>query len=490
MHAPTLLRTPLLNDGVNDAVTKAATPSKSDSLATEQLIVLGALAAAAAGQGGYYLGPRILITVALLAAGALHCRRHYFRLRSPFVIAAAALCCWAVVSAALARHPGAALPTLSVLASFIVVAMIVGAASTPQRIRMAQTAIAIGAVLALTGWVGVAFRVSRWASPESGLWRATTTVTYTNAAAAVMAALALVVLAMLVDRPSYAGRAAAMILIVGVGATLSRAGIIGLAIGYGIVLVLLGVRRVVGATVGSVVGAAIAAGALTRAMPVTHASRPLVALLGLVVGLAIALAPPLRSPRATNVVVAALAVAIVGAAIGVGLAIHRNPSAVTAGWNERVSAASPTRSEEAHAALALIRAHPVAGVGPGQASFIWTTPAHRMLVDSYAHDEYLQLTVEEGLVGAALLLLLLVAIAVSVERGRRAVAGRSDDSRWLWVGGAVALVYLAGHSGFDFLWHVPVVILVAALALGLCSPPPQDPVPPIPINQPTTTELP
>jgi hypothetical protein len=32
------------------------------------------------------------------------------------------------------------------------------------------------------------------------------------------------------------------------------------------------------------------------------------------------------------------------------------------------------------------------------------------------------------------------------------------------------LVAIAGHSAFDFLWHVPAVPMIAAIAVGLAAP--------------------
>ena len=475
MSAPTLFHPREMGtDGDSDIQS-----FKSESLTTAQFILLGGLAAAAAGQGGFYIGPRLMVTATLAAAGTLHFRRrggHVAYLRQPVILALGALAGWAVISAFLAGHPMASLSMVSVIASFGVVAVIVGEASRAQRRQLAKASIALGAAVAMSGWIGVAFRLTRWASPESGLWRAETTVTYTNAAAAVMAALALLAIAMLVGRSSVAGRVAAMVLILGVGATLSRAAIVGLALGYCVLLGLLGVRRVVGATAGIVVGAAIAAIALTFSMPVRSDNRAGLAILGLLVGAGVAMAPTLTGRRATGLAVAALALALCGAAIGLSRSPSSSGSAGPAGWNERISISSPSRGQETRAALALVRAHLLTGTGPGQATFLWSTPDRHLLVDSYAHDEYLQLAAEVGLIGVSLLLLLLVAITRRVLSGRSVIDDPVDSHCWMWAGGATSLVYLAVHSGFDFLWHVPVVVLVAAILLGLCSPPPLAPL--------------
>jgi O-antigen ligase len=96
--------------------------------------------------------------------------------------------------------------------------------------------------------------------------------------------------------------------------------------------------------------------------------------------------------------------------------------------------------------------------------------------DHYAHDEYLQFTADDGLVGAALLALLLVAVASRALAGRRSIGRGGGEDRWVWAGAVAGLVYLAGHSAFDFLWHVPAVVLVAGVLVGISWPPPPEEV--------------
>jgi len=108
-------------------------------------------------------------------------------------------------------------------------------------------------------------------------------------------------------------------------------------------------------------------------------------------------------------------------------------------------------------------AHPVAGVGPGQAVLSWREPGGGVLVAAYAHDEYLQALAELGAVGLLLVIALAVTVGHEVAIGDRPVGAAA---------GAVAgLVALALHSGLDFLWHVPAIPLVAAALVGVsCRP--------------------
>lgn len=93
-------------------------------------------------------------------------------------------------------------------------------------------------------------------------------------------------------------------------------------------------------------------------------------------------------------------------------------------------------------------------------------PDGTRLFSRYAHDEYLQVLTETGAIGAGLLLLLLAGIASAVARGRRWA-----PSRQLWAGTVAGLVAFALHSGADFLWHIPVIPLTAALLIGMSAAP-------------------
>ena len=130
--------------------------------------------------------------------------------------------------------------------------------------------------------------------------------------------------------------------------------------------------------------------------------------------------------------------------------------------HSRVALDSPDRGRATDAALDLVAAHPVTGVGPGRAWLYWTTPDGHGRVIRFVHNEYLQVLLELGAIGLGLLLCLLAAVAVTVKRGR--------TSRPLWAGAVAGLAALIVHSGFDFLWHLPVIVLTAGLLIGLAGP--------------------
>ena len=86
--------------------------------------------------------------------------------------------------------------------------------------------------------------------------------------------------------------------------------------------------------------------------------------------------------------------------------------------------------------------------------------------EAYAHNEYLQTIAEVGVPGLFLLLGGLGAVAFAIRRGRCVNATNAA------AGGVAALVVFAAHSSFDFLWHVPLIPIAAAVIVGSLLPQP------------------
>jgi len=137
----------------------------------------------------------------------------------------------------------------------------------------------------------------------------------------------------------------------------------------------------------------------------------------------------------------------------------------------RANLASPDRTGALHAALRLLAQHPLTGTGPGQAHLRWEGQGHGTQLFAYVHNEYLQVAAELGLVGLVLLAVLLVAIARLLWRAR--ATGRPGAT---WAGAAAAAAAFATHSGFDFVWHLPAIVLTVTLLVGAALPTP-DPAP-------------
>ncbi len=372
---------------------------------------------------------------------------------------AGVLAAWAVLSATVAGHAAAAGSTVALLGGIVVVLLVCRTTTTAQRDALVGAAVAVGVVAAVTGWVGVAWRVTPWALEDGGLWRAATVLTYANATAGLLVPLALVSMARTTCRSrSPVPVACTCLLLVGVGATLSRAGLLAFLTGTAVLAVLLGWRRVLSSVAAPVVGAAAALLGLAPSMPADLPARPALAAATLGAGLAIAVGLARGGMRRPS---------LAGPVVGLLILVAVLPSlpiskAISAIGSPRLTLASPDRTKETRAALDVVADRLITGAGPGQAVLVWAGPDGGVLQARYAHDEYLQMAAETGLVGLALVLVLLAAVGRAVWRGR---AGPAPPE--VWAGGMAGLVALGIHSAFDFLWHVPVIPLVGALLAGV-----------------------
>jgi O-antigen ligase len=111
-------------------------------------------------------------------------------------------------------------------------------------------------------------------------------------------------------------------------------------------------------------------------------------------------------------------------------------------------------------AMEIVADEPAFGVGPGM--FAQTSPTALANDEArWAHSVYLQVAAETGVVGAALLGLLLLWLFAALYRSRQ-------DIRLVVVGTA-AVTAFAVHAAIDYIAHFPAVVLIAALLAGLAS---------------------
>src|SRR6185369_9218372 len=143
-----------------------------------------------------------------------------------------------------AGDPIDGLAVAATLVGLVAPVAVLRTAPAAVRDRCAGALLAAGVAVAATAWLGVAWHAPRFVQlVEHRLWRGASTITYPNATAAVLAPLALLALGLLVrHRPAPARTAAAYLLLVGLGATLSRAGVIALAAGLVVLALAAGVR--------------------------------------------------------------------------------------------------------------------------------------------------------------------------------------------------------------------------------------------------------
>jgi hypothetical protein len=442
---------------------------------TTQLVgplLLVATTAGLLGQGAYY--PSVQRPVGLLIAAAALLGlvgRPLTRddLRMVPVVPALALAAWAVLDNALVGGAGVG-PAL-LLVGLVTVLLVCRRLRREDRELLLAGVIGVGLLVALIGWLGVAFQAGSWAFQAQGLWRASSTLTYPNATAAVLAPIGLVVLGRLAATPGSVPLAvAAAGLLAGLAATMSRAGALALVVGLVVLVGLRGFGATARAAVGPVAGALVALVCLLPSMPAADPPRPTLALVGLAAGLVLAgVTARLRPGPAYVLLGGVLAAGVIGLLAtggGVGGAVQTVAEA-------RANLASPDRTGALQAALRLVAQHPLTGTGPGQADLRWKGHDHGTQLFAYVHNEYLQVTAELGLVGLLLLAILLATMGRLLWRARP-----TGPSGATWAGVVAAAVAFAVHSGFDFVWHLPAIVLTVTLLVGTVLPSLDTPVAP------------
>jgi O-Antigen ligase len=464
--------------GTNEAAAPAIASGKADAspggalrrraTGAAGLLLLVAVAAGLLGQGAYYgsmqryVGLLVAVATVLALAGWPPTRSDAGLLP---VAPALALAAWTVLDAALLGVPGAGVGPALLLLGAVALLLVCRRLGPEDREVLLLGVVGIGLVVALAGWLGVAGHIDAWVWQDPHVWRASSTLSYPNATAAVLVPVALLVLARLAEAPrSLPLVLAATGLLAGLGATASRAGALALVIGLVVLAGLRGPRGTARATVGPCAGALLALVCLVPSMPVASQPRPALALVGLAAGLALAgtVARLGRWP--------ALALVLGGALMG-GLALIAttggadNAARVVA--QARINLASPDRGGALRAAVGVIAEHPLVGAGPGQADLQQRGQNGGTRFFGYAHNEYAQIAAELGLVGLVLLGALLLALARLLWRARA-----TGPAGATWAGVVAATAAFAVHSGFDFVWHLPAVLLAVLLLVGVVLPAP------------------
>jgi O-Antigen ligase len=442
----------------------------------EATLLVAAVAVGAAAQGGYYPAGRIAVLALVLLAALLRGRTVApadtsagpTRLSRWLLPAACApLALWALGRGWAAGATREGLAAAGTVASLALAAMLVSRADRRVRQRCADALCLVGTAVAVTAWAGVAWRYGPFVQlVEHRLWRGSSTITYPNATAALLAPLALLAIGLTGRRPAPARAAMGYLLLVGLAATLSRAGFLALAIGLLVLAAAGGVRAIAVRVAPPLLGAGVSLAALAPSVPAASAPHPATAVAGLLAGLLLATAPDLLTVLPAKPARRALGLATAGvlAAGVVGVLAVLRGTELRPILASRGTLASSGRTGAWHAAWVLVGEHPWVGTGIGLARFLWPDGTGNVQVARYAHDEYLQLLVDLGAIGAVALLGLLAALAVTAWRGRPA-ARRPG----LWAGALAAATALAVHSGFDFLWHLAVLPLLGGLLIGLAS---------------------
>jgi hypothetical protein len=454
----------------SDARTDGASKRWTTQLVGPLLLV--AATAGLLGQGAYYPSAQrpvglLIAVVSLLGLVGRPLTRDDLRMVP--VIPALALAAWAVLDGALIGGAGAGVGPALLLIGLVAVLLACRRLRGEDREFLLAGVIGIGLLVALIGWLGVAFRAGSWAFQAQELWRASSTLTYPNATAAVLASIGLVVLGRLVGTPGSVPLAvAAAGLLAGLAATMSRAGALALVVGLVVLAGLRGLGATARAAVGPAAGALVALVCLFPSMPAADPARPTLGLVGLAAGLALAGVTARLRPWPAYVLLGGVLAAGVIGLLATG---SRVGGAVQTVAEARANLASPDRTGALHAALRLVAQHPLTGTGPGHADLRWKEQGHGTQLFAYVHNEYLQVAAELGLVGLLLLAILLATMGRLLWRARP-----TDRSGATWAGVVAAAAAFAVHSGFDFVWHLPAIVLTVTLLVGTVVPAPDTPV--------------
>jgi O-antigen ligase len=163
----------------------------------------------------------------------------------------------------------------------------------------------------------------------------------------------------------------------------------------------------------------------------------------------------MRWPRRGVVVAAILALTVLMATVALGVSGGGEPGSITA----QVVDTSLTEVRLAlwHDALEIVADHPIMGVGWG--GFATTSPIARSDEDlRYAHNEFLQVTAESGILGG-----LLVGLIIAWGFARIYVGAGPDPMAVL---GAFALAAMVISASVDYVLRFPAVGLTTAVLVG------------------------
>jgi tetratricopeptide (TPR) repeat protein len=129
----------------------------------------------------------------------------------------------------------------------------------------------------------------------------------------------------------------------------------------------------------------------------------------------------------------------------------------------RLGNVSGTRYAIWKTAVKTFRAHPLDGTGAGTFEFDWNRSGGQESVRD-AHSLYLEGLAELGIVGGALLIALVAALALA-GFGRAGGAARSRDTAV--VAGVSAFVVVAAQAGVDWIWESTATWVLGLLAIAI-----------------------
>jgi O-antigen ligase len=405
-------------------------------------LAAGITAAAVLRRGAFYWPDHAVLPALLAVLAVLSVRRIAAPSRA-VVAALVGFAAWWMLAAVGWGTPALALPLLGGMVGFGAALLLGQALPESHRPTLHRALVAVAVGVAVIGLFGVLFRSYPLAMRHQELWRLAATLTYANAAGLLLAMCAPVVATAPLSPASR--RVALFLILTALVATLSRGPMVALAVALPFVP-----RPALRAAAWPALLAA-GAGALLLATADTAGFQASVAV-ALAVGVMIAARPPAAvfTPKSPIALASAAVLVALVAAAAFAPAVGRRAGGGAFG----------DRGESWPAAARQFKAHPIVGAGPEHQLVLPGTPGERgagiTRISRFAHNEYLQVASGAGIIGLALLALLLATIG-------RAVAGSDPASAAV----RAALVVLAVGAMFDFAWHLPALGITAGWIASL-----------------------
>jgi len=434
-------------------------PSAS-SIPAGTIVILGALCFGAFRQGAYHEW-QLQVFVAVVGLGAVMLAFvSHARAKVPAAaLFVAPLFASSALSTYLSLDRSDARSTF-LLIGLTAIALVAGWSVPRDAFATAQTAlIGIACLVAFTAIWGVAAHSTPWGRVTEGVWRGSSSLTYSNAAAGLLGPAIALTFSRAAIRESRGDAIAAVLLAVGFASTQSRGGALAFLLVTPVILFRLGWRRSFTTGVPVAVGVAIGTPLLIMRSPTTAEPTPILvsALVLLGVGVTGALWPQReRLARPLPVAIAACAGLILAAATPLrdaALSRFTLRSGTTAG-GEDAAVLFGDRAKEWAVAMDRISERPLVGHGPGVVDLSWVENG-RGFRAYYVHNEFLELAVTNGVIGV-------LALCIAYLAFRRHYEVAEETRPLLWA----MSIYLL-HSAFDFLWHLPALPVFFALLAGL-----------------------
>ena len=155
-------------------------------------VLAGLMVAATFRQGAFYPADAALVLVVSLVVGVGLLFSRPDRRAVAVAVAVGALALWWLIRALAQDRVGSFLPLGASMVAFASAFLATRRLRSEYRVLATQLVVAVGAVSAAAGLVATAARWFPLAMPAQNLWRLSTTLTYSNAAGALLAVALLV----------------------------------------------------------------------------------------------------------------------------------------------------------------------------------------------------------------------------------------------------------------------------------------------------------